>query len=91
MVVPVASISRLIAAGISTALSIGDEVIAVNVCFVDPDDEAAEAEFRRRWEEWHPNVRLVTLRTTHRSIAQPIVKYLLRIEAEERYHASWWC
>jgi amino acid transporter len=27
-----------------------------------------------------------TLRTAHRSIAQPIVKYLARIEAEERYH-----
>ena len=45
-----------------------------------------------RWEEWHPNVPLVTLRTAHRSIAQPIVKYLkTRIEAEERYRASWWC
>ena len=80
VVVPVASISRLIAAGISTALSIGDEVIAVNVCFVDPDDEAAEAAFRERWEQWHPNVRLVTLRTYHRSIAKPIVKYLCDLE-----------
>ena len=37
-------------------------------------------------EEWHPNAPLVTLHTAHRSIAQPIVKYLSRIEAEERYH-----
>jgi amino acid transporter len=80
VVVPVASISRLIAAGISTALSIGDEVIAVNVCFVDPDDEAAEAAFRERWEQWHPHVPLVTLRTYHRSIAKPIVKYLCDLE-----------
>jgi amino acid transporter len=86
VVVPVASISRLTAAGISTALSIGDDVTAVKVCFTDPEDEAANEEFRRRWEEWHPNVPLVTLRTAHRSIAQPIVKYLTRIEAEERYH-----
>jgi amino acid transporter len=80
VVVPVASISRLIAAGISTALSIGDEVVAVNVCFVDPDDEAAEAVFRERWEQWHPNVPLITLRTYHRSIAKPIVKYLCDVE-----------
>jgi amino acid transporter len=86
VVVPVASISRLIAAGISTALSIGDEVVAVNVCFVDPDDEAAEAAFRDRWEQWHPNVPLITLRTTHRSIAKPIVKYLCDIEAKDQYH-----
>jgi len=86
VVVPVASLSRLIAAGISTALSIGDEVRAVNVCFVDPEDEAAEVAFRERWEQWHPNVPLVTLRTTHRSIAKPIVKYLCDIEAKDTYH-----
>jgi len=86
VVVPVASISRLIAAGISTALSIGDEVRAVNVCFTDPEDEAAEESFRERWEQWHPNVPLVTLRSTHRSIAKPIVKYLCDIEAKDKYH-----
>jgi amino acid transporter len=86
VVVPVASISRLIAAGISTALSIGDEVRAVNVCFVDPDDEAAESAFRERWAQWHPNVPLITLRTTHRSVAKPIVKYLCDIEAGDEYH-----
>jgi len=86
VVVPVASISRLTDAGISTALSISDEVTALNVVFTDPDDEEADEEFRRSWEEWHPNVPLVTLRTAHRSIAQPIVKYLCHIEAQERYH-----
>ena len=29
---------------------------------------------------------LITLRTAHRSIAPPIVKYLCDLEAEERYH-----
>ena len=86
VVVPVASISRLIAAGISTALSIGDEVRAVTVCFTDPEDEAADVSFRERWEQWHPNVPLITLRSTHRSIAKPIVKYLCDIEAKDKYH-----
>jgi amino acid transporter len=86
VVVPVASLSRLTAAGISTALSIGDEVIAVTVCFADPEDEAADVSFRDRWEEWHPNVPLITLRSTHRSIAKPIVKYLCDIEAKDEYH-----
>ncbi len=85
VVVPVASISRLIAAGLSTALSIGDEVIAVNVCFTDPEDDAAEESFRDRWEQWHPNVPLVTLSSTHRSIAKPIVKYLCDLEAKDTY------
>jgi amino acid transporter len=86
VVVPVSSISRLTAAGISTALSIGDEVTAVKVVFADPEDQTADEAFRRRWEEWHPNVPLVTLHTAHRSITQPIVTYLSRLEAEERYH-----
>src|SRR5580692_10792252 len=86
VVVPVASISRLTAAATSTALSIGDEVIAVTVCFIDPEDEAADVSFRDRWEKWHPNVPLITLRSTHRSIAKPIVKYLCDIEAKDRYH-----
>jgi hypothetical protein len=67
-------------------LSIGDEVIAVTVCFTDPEDETADVSFRDRWEQWHPNVPLITLRSTHRSIAKPIVKYLCDIEAKDKYH-----
>jgi amino acid transporter len=87
VVVPVASISRLTAKGISTALSIGDEVIAVRVCFIDPEDEAVDVSFRDRWEEWHPNVPLITLRTAHRSIARPIVEYLSQLVAENQYQS----
>jgi hypothetical protein len=86
VVVPVASMSRLTAEGISAALSLGDEVVAVTVVFADPEDEAADVSFRQRWEEWHPNVPLITLRSVHRSIAHPIVKYLCRMEAEDKYH-----
>jgi hypothetical protein len=61
-------------------------VVAVTVCFTDPEAEAADVSFRDRWEEWHPHVPLITLRTSHRSIAPPIVKYLSQIEAEDSYH-----
>ena len=86
VVVPVGGMSRLTAEGISAALSLGDEVIAVTVCYADPDDEAADAHFREQWQAWHPNVPLVTLYTQHRSLAPPIVNYLRQIEAEDRYH-----
>lgn len=85
VVVPVAQISRLTAEAISTALSIGDEVTAVNVCYADPDDEAAGDEFRHRWEAWHPTVPLVTLHTQHRALAPPIVHYLRQIDAEDAH------
>jgi hypothetical protein len=86
VVVPVAGISRLVAEGISTALSLGDEVVAVTVVFADPEDEATDVSFRQRWEEWHPNVPLITLRTVHRSIAHPIVKYLCQLEDQDKSH-----
>ncbi|MGD0602355.1 MAG: hypothetical protein ABSA53_01985, partial [Streptosporangiaceae bacterium] len=85
VVVPVAGISRLVAEGISTALSLGDEVVAVTVVFADPEDEATDVSFRQRWEEWHPNVPLVTLHSVRRSITRPIVAYLGRLEAEHTY------
>jgi amino acid transporter len=86
VVVPVASLSRLTAEGVSTALSLGDEVVAVTVCFTDPEDEQADVSFRGRWEQWHPDVPLITLRTSHRAITRPIVKYLCQLEEEDRYH-----
>ena len=58
----------------------------MTVCFTDPEDEAADVSFRDRWEQWHPNVPLITLRTANRSITKPTVKYLSQLEAEDRYH-----
>ena len=62
------------------------EVVAVTVCYPDPDSEQADAHFRDQWEQWHPHVPLLTLRTRHRSLAPPIIRYLRELEAEQRYH-----
>jgi hypothetical protein len=68
------------------ALSLGDEVIAVTVVFTDSDDEPADAVFREEWNEWRPEVPLVTLRSPRRSLGPPLVEYLRTIEAEDKYH-----
>jgi amino acid transporter len=86
VVVPVGGMSRLTAEAISVALSIGDQVVAVTVCYGDPDDEEVDVHFREEWEAWHPNVPLITLRTPHRSLAPPVVKYLRQVEGDGRYH-----
>ncbi len=85
VVVPVAGMSRLTQEGISAALSLGDEVVAVTVCYQDTADEEADDKFREQWAQWDPGVPLVTLRTDHRSLAPPIVSYLNELEAEDRY------
>ncbi|MBV9093801.1 MAG: APC family permease [Streptosporangiaceae bacterium] len=87
VIVPVNSISRLTAAGISAALSLGEEAVAVRVCYDDdPDEIAADKSFRERWQQWRPNVPLLTLHSTHRSLARPIVAYLRQIEHDDSYH-----
>jgi hypothetical protein len=85
-VVPVNGLSRLTEEGISAALSLGDEVRAVTVSFTDHADEEAEAAFRRRWQEWHPDVPLVTLTSSHRALGPPVVSYLRGLEQDDRYH-----
>jgi amino acid transporter len=87
VIVPVAGMSRLTAEGIAAAKSLGDDVIAVTVVFTDSDeDEAPEVAFRDEWQSWKPEVQLLTLRSAHRSIAEPIVNYLRLVEAEDKYH-----
>jgi hypothetical protein len=86
VVVPVGGLSRLTAEGINTALSIGDEVVAVTVCFADPEDTAADVSFRDQWDEWQPDVPLITLRSVHRSLSKPIVSYLCDLEKTDKYH-----
>jgi len=93
VVVPVAGMSRLTAEGISVALSLGDDVIAVTVVYTDDDTDtdsdgtpAPDVSFRDEWQRWKPQVQLLTLRSSHRSLAKPIVSYLQAVEAEDKYH-----
>jgi amino acid transporter len=86
VVVPVGGMSRLTVEAVSAALSLGEEVIAVHVCYADADDTEVDAHFRAQWDAWHPNVPLVTLRSTRRSLSPPIVDYLHKTENSDRYH-----
>ena len=62
-------------------------MIAVTVVFTDSDeDHAPEVAFHDEWQAWNPEVQLLTLRSAHRSIAEPIVNYLRLVEAEDKYH-----
>ena len=87
VIVPVSGMSRLTAEGVSVAMSLGDDVIAVTVVYTDSDDDSArDVSFRQEWQAWRPEVQLLTLRSSHRSLAKPIVSYLQAVEAEDRYH-----
>lgn len=75
VVVPVAGVSRLTHDAIATALSIGNQVIAVHVTY--PDDDPGE--FLTAWDTWSPGVPLVHLHDDRRRLAEPLVEYLRAI------------
>jgi len=85
VVVPVSTMSKLVREGISAALSLGQDVVAVTVCFDDAEDHAADARLREQWTEWNPGVPLKTLHTTHRSLGTPVVDYLRELERTDSH------
>ncbi len=86
VVVPVYGLSRLTREGVSAALSLGDQVVAITVCYDDPDDEEDQhhhASFDAEWQAWAPDVPLVTLHARKRSLGPPVVDYLRAKEMED--------
>ena len=80
IVVMVATVSRMSEAALSTALSLGQEVVALSVQL---DDERAAA-LQAAWDRWRPGVPLVVLRPRTRSIATPVLAYLASAEVRDR-------
>jgi hypothetical protein len=72
VVVPVAHLSRMTEFALDTALTLGNEVVAVSVQF----DDTKAAELREEWERWGPGVELDIVSSRDRSVAVPILGYL---------------
>jgi amino acid transporter len=83
VIVPVAGLSRLTEEAISAALSLGEEVVAIYVCFDDPEGTETEGDFRQKWEQWGPDVPLITLHSHHHSLGPPVIEYLRTLEDED--------
>ncbi|MFD0402033.1 APC family permease [Kitasatospora sp. NPDC127121] len=97
VVVPVTAITRLTRDGLSAALSLGDEVLAVTVVHEQSEAEA----LRRDWELWQPGVPLVEIPEDRRRLGQPIAAFVNRLGEEHAYDrltvlipevepARWW-
>ncbi|SDF34622.1 Amino acid transporter [Fontibacillus panacisegetis] len=77
MLVPVAGITHVVENTLNYAKSLSPEqIIAVYVAF----DKEAEKQFEEKWNQWQPNVRLVTLYSQYRSIIQPLTKFIDTVE-----------
>ena len=80
VVVPVVAVSKMTAAALSRAMSLGDEVVAVSVQF----DETAAASLQDDWDRWNPGVALAVLHSPSRSITTPMLAYLRSPQLQAR-------
>ncbi len=97
VVVPVTQVSRLTGQALAEALSLGQEVIAVNVEFDDDElggsEPAGDAErgqgqsrggasLEELWARWDPGVELRVLHTDYASVTRPIVDFIDELRRE---------
>ncbi|WP_199550884.1 APC family permease [Streptomyces sp. N35] len=83
VIVPVGGLSKLTGEALNAAVSLGDDVRAVTVTHLEPEDREAAARLRRDWERWNPGVELVELTAEHRTVGRPVASYVRKIHA---YH-----
>ncbi|MFD1356943.1 APC family permease [Fictibacillus halophilus] len=73
MIVPVAGMTHVVDNTLRYAKSLNpDQIIAVNVSFGREDQK----KFEEKWEQWQPDIRLVTLHSYYRSILGPLTKFV---------------
>lgn len=79
VVVPVAGVHRGVVEALNYARSLSNDVTAVYV----ETDPVETAKVRAKWNKWGDGVRLVVLASEYRSIIEPLIHYLDRIDARQ--------
>ena len=79
VIVPTSSVNLLTERALSTALSMGDTVVAVAVA---GDDEEC-ARIKRAWDDWGPGVPIEVLLDPHRSLIRTVLRYIESIDAPD--------
>jgi amino acid transporter len=77
VVVPIAGIHRGVLQALHYARTLSNDVTAVYV----ETDPAETAKIRQKWERWGDGVRLAVVPSEYRSITEPLIAYLDRIDA----------
>jgi len=97
VIVPIGGVHRAVVQALQYAKMLGPDVRAV---YVDVDPKATE-EVRREWERWGQGVQLVVLESSYRSLMEPLLEYIERVDLEraddfitivlpEFVPARWW-
>lgn len=78
IIIPIASLTRVVAQTVDYAKTLSADIVAVNV---GVDDEKAE-KLKKKWEEYEPDIPLIILPSPYRSILDPILDYINEQEAQ---------
>lgn len=81
VLVPVSSLTRLTSEALTAAVSLGDEVRAVTVCHLDPEDLARTEALERDWALWNPGVPLVRIPSARHTVGRPVAAYVREVAA----------
>jgi amino acid transporter len=79
VVLPVAGVHRGMIDAVNFARAISDQVTAV---YIDVDPGPDEAELRRRWNVWFPDVEFVVIPSPYRALVEPLLSYLDKADLE---------
>ncbi len=80
IVIPLASLTRVVANTVEYAKTLSPDIVAVHISI---DDEKAE-KLRRKWGELEPDIKLVTIPSPYRAILTPLLEYINELEAQSR-------
>jgi amino acid transporter len=78
VIVPIGGVHRAVVEALRYASSLAKDVRAVYVN-VNPDSMAA---MKRDWPQWGSHVKLVVLQSPYRSMTEPLLEYIDRLERE---------
>jgi len=77
VIVPIADMHRGVLEALHYARALSDDVTAV---YVETDPEET-AKVREKWNRWGDGVRLEVLKSDYRSIIEPLITYLDKVDA----------
>jgi amino acid transporter len=97
VVMPIGGLQRAVVEALRYAETLSDDVRAV---YVDIDPRATE-QIQREWMQWGGTVKLIVLSSPYRSVMEPLLDYIKRVELErpngyvsvilpEFVPAKWW-
>jgi len=78
IIIPVASLTRVVAHTIDYAATLSPDIVAIHV---GVDEEKAE-KLKKKWAEYEPDVKLVILPSPYRAILDPLLEYINEQEAK---------